>query len=184
MRRLTIVLLLGGSLTGGCAYGVRGGPEVQAYSGGPVVTHAAVTGFAGFGMTSRDGRNEGIGFAATTALGGDARQGGSALSLLGGMEWFRVPERAGRLGYRVGLDTGGRWRGPDLSTSELLVQLRGGPIFRLVDRETSAAPLLTLGIEATLGAAITSLTPDTDESSVVAGVSVTVGAMRIGPFHL
>lgn len=183
MRRLTIVLL-GASLTGGCAYGVRGGPEVQVYSGGPVVTHAAVTGFAGFGMTSRDGRNEGIGFAATTALGGDARQGGAAFSLLGGMEWFRVPEHAGRLGYRFGLDTGGRWRGPELSTSELLIQLRGGPLFRLVDRRTSEAPLLTLGVEATLGAAITSLTPDTEESSVVAGVSVTVGAMHIGPFHL
>ncbi len=100
------------------------------------------------------------------------------------MEWFRVPERAGRWGYRVGTDTGGRWRGPGMSTSELLVQLRGGPLFRLVDRESSQAPLITLGVEATLGAAFTSLTPDTGEPSVVAGVSVTVGAMHIGPFHL
>lgn len=184
MRRHTLLLLVGAAHAGGCAYGVRGGPEVQAYSGGPVVTHATVTGFAGFGMTSRDGRNEGIGFAATTALGGDAGQGGAALSLLGGMEWFRVPERAGRWGYRVGLDTGGRWRGPELSTSELLVQLRGGPLFRLVDRASSEAPLITLGVEATLGAALSSPTPDTEEASVVAGVSVTVGAMRIAPFHL
>lgn len=180
----TIVLLVVAALASGCAYGVRGGPEVQAYSGGPLVTHAAVTGFAGFGMTSRDGRNEGIGFAATTALGGDARQGGAAFSLLGGMEWFRVPDRAGRWGYRVGIDTGGCWRGPGLSTSELLVQLRGGPLFRLVDRESSQAPLITLGIEATLGAALSSPTPDTEEASVVAGVNVTVGAMHIGPFHL
>jgi len=184
MRRPVIALLVGAALTGGCAYGVRGGPEVQAYTGGPVVTHAAVTGFAGFGMTSRDGRNESIAFAATTALGGDARQGGAALSLLGGMEWFRVPEREGRWGYRVGIDTGGRWRGPELSTSELLVQLRGGPLFRLVDREASQAALITLGIEATLGAALSSPTPDTEEASVVAGLSVTVGAMRIAPFHL
>lgn len=184
MRRPILLLLVGAAHAGGCAYGVRGGPEVQAYTGGPVVTHAAVTGFAGFGMTSRDGRNESIGFAATTALGGDAGQGGAALSLLGGMEWFRVPEREGRWGYRVGIDTGGRWRGPELSTTELLVQLRGGPLFRLVDRASSEAPLITLGVEATLGAALSSPTPDTEEASVVAGLSVTVGAMCIAPFHL
>lgn len=149
-----------------------------------MVTHAAVTGFSGFGMTSRDGRNEGIGLAATTALGGDARQGGAALSLLGGMEWFRLPEHAGRWGYRVAFDAGGRWRGPGLSTSELLLQLRGGPLFRLVDREASQAPLITLGVEATLCAAVTSFTPGAEEPSLVAGASVTVGAMHIGPFHL
>lgn len=179
-----MLLLLGAAPVGGCAYGVRGGPEVLAHSGGPVVTHAAVTASSGFGMTSREGRNESVGFAATTALGGDARQGGAALSLLGGVEWFRVPERSGRWGFRVGIDTGGRWRGTGLSTSELLVQVRGGPLFRLVDREAHEVPLLTLGIEATLGAAATSLEPGGEEPSVVAGVGVTVGAMRIGPFHL
>ncbi|MDB4928469.1 MAG: hypothetical protein JWM10_953 [Myxococcaceae bacterium] len=179
----TVALL--GALLGGCTYGGRGGPETLVYSGGPVLTQAAVTGFAGFGSTSRAGRNQGLAESATLAVGGDARNGGAAVSVLGGLEWFDVPERdGGRWGYRAGVEGGGRWRGPALATSELVVQVRGAAVCRLVDRDSSRAPLLTLGLEATLGMAATLDASDPGGTSFVGGLAVTVGATSIGPFHL
>jgi hypothetical protein len=64
-----------------------------------------------------------------------------------------------------------------------VVQLRGGPVFRLVDRASSSGPLITLGLEATLGLAATLAASDRDGTSFVGGLGVTVGATSIGPFH-
>jgi hypothetical protein len=183
MRSLVTIGALGVSL-GGCTYGVRGGAETLAYSRGPVITQAVVTGFAGFGSTSRDGRNDGIVESVTLGVGGDARDGGAAVSLLGGMEWFSVREDHGRWGFRAGVDVGGRWRGRDLATSELAVQFRGGPLFRLLDRDSSRRLLLTLGLDATFGMASTLDESDPEGTSLVGGLAVTVGATSIGPFHL
>ena len=63
------------------------------------------------------------------------------------------------------------------------MQVRGGPLFRFVERQGSGDLLVTLGVEATLGAAVDGLTTSASQTSVVGGVSVTVGAMSIGPFH-
>lgn len=183
MRAAANVALLG-ALLGGCTYGVRGGPEVLAYTSRPVITQATVTGFAGFGSTSRAGVDEGIVMTTTLGLGGEARQGGAALTLLAGLEWFRVPDHdRGRWGYRVGIDGGGRARGADLATAEVVVQLRGGPVYRLLDRDGSGRPLITLGLEATLGTAATFDASDPDGIAFVGGLAVTVGATSIGPFH-
>ena len=51
-------------------------------------------------------------------------------------------------------------------------------------RESMGDLLLTLGIEATLGMAATLADPPAAAPSFVGGVAVTVGAMRVGPFHL
>ena len=85
-------MAVGAALSGGCAYGVRGGPEAQAYSGGPVV--------------------------------------------------------------------------------------------RFADRNGTQRALFALGIEATRGAAFASPMPGAEQASAIAGVSITVGAMRIGHIHL
>lgn len=165
---------------------MRGGPEVLAYSGGPVITQATVTGVAGFGSTERYERNRGLVETLTVGAGGDARNGGAAVSLLGGLEWFDVPETTRRRwGYRVGLDAGWRWRGPELSVGELLAQVRGGPVLRLRPREYTSDLLLTLGLEATLGmAGVIDDAPGNETVSFVGGLAVTVGATRVAPFHL
>lgn len=180
------VCALGAWLLGGCVYAVRGGPETLVYSGGPVITQATVTGSFGFGSTSRDGHNTAITETITVGLGGDARNGGFTGSVLGGLEWFSVSENAPRRwGYRLNLDGGWRWRDPGAPVGEVVAQLRGGPVFRFVDRRTTGDPLLTLGVEATFGMAATldDLTA-ANPVSVVGGLAITLSAMRIQPFHL
>jgi hypothetical protein len=44
--------------------------------------------------------------------------------------------------------------------------------------------LFAPGIEATRGAAFASPMPGTEQASVIAGVRITVGALRIGHTHL
>ncbi len=177
-----VICALGAWLFGGCVYGVRGGAETLVYTGGPVVTQATVTGVGGFGSTSRDGHNSAIVETLTLGVGGDARQGGYAVSAAGGLEWFSLSENASRRwGYRLGLDAGYRWRNPGVPVGEILAVVRGGPVFRLRDRHANEA-LLTLGIEATLGVAASPA--DENSASIVGGLAITLGATSIHFFHL
>lgn len=166
---------------GGCVLGVRGGPEVQAYSRGPVLTQATVTGVAGTGGVGSDDDDRAFSHTLTVSAGGDARRGGPTVSVLGGLEWFHSPVvQSRRYGHRLGLDVGVRWRGTDASVGEVVAQFRGGPVFRFGERGERGridGSVLTLGIEATLGMAKPfEGTPDR-QVSFVGGVVVSFGVL-------
>lgn len=170
----------------GCVTGLRGGPRVGVYDTGAVLTETAVTGSIGFGSRHADGDAEvsdGLLTAHTLRVGGDARRGGASLSYQLGLEWFRVPETSGRVGWRAGADVGFGGRDVDLRHADMLAELRAGALLRLADRRSLPGQLWVLGVEATLGGAI-DLARTAPQSAITGGVVVTVGFMNVNRFHL
>lgn len=166
----------------GCAWGLRAGPEVLAYTNGPVLVQGGVTGVLGFGSTHRDGTvSDGIVTTVNLSAGGDVRGGGGALSGAFGLAWFSLPE-VRRLGWFAGFEVGGRGRGEGSFGPELLVGLRGGPHLRLLSRDAAGGRLVTLGFDLTAQGAL----PDGEgrHGAFVAGLAVTVGFMNVRYFHL
>lgn len=184
-RRLFAAALVTLAALPGCAWGVRGGPEVVASAGGSALVQATITGVAGFGSTSRwQPRNvsDGIVFTGTLSAGGDARLGGGTLSGAGGMAWFNIPEE-GRWGWTVGFEGGGRARGQGPAGGEVIFGLRGGPLFRLLSRADGGGRLVTLGLDLTFGAAMPA--DDTrDEGGLTVGLALTLGLWDVNVFHL
>lgn len=172
------------TLTSGCVYGARGGVESLAYSQGSVLTHATATGLVGLGSTSRAGMNQAFVETLTLGVGGDLLRGGGALTGLAGLEYFSIPERGSPQGFRFAIEAGARARWPDRARGELLGQLRGGPVFRVVERRGYGEALFSLGIEAIVGFAVSIDRVEPDPASFVGGVAITFSGLRIRPFHL
>lgn len=167
----------------GCSWGLRGGSEVLASSSGDVLVQATATGYAGFGSSHND-VSDGIHETATVSVGADARGSGAAVTMAGGLEWFRVPDDDNRhWGYHIGAEGGARFRGENLHVLEVVATVRGGPLFRIGARNAYGVPLLTLGFDLLLNVAgVTSGAPENASGAV--GFALTIGFIKVRPFHL
>jgi len=168
-----------------CSYGARAGLRTAGMIGDgepPIVLEGAVTGHAGFGSTHRDGSaSDGFHETLTLALGPQS------LSLLGGAEYYRIPERREHpWGFRVGVDVGFRKLFGDAGGWDYVALLRGGPALRLNVREGAPSrPLLqTLEAALLLGAAFDIEHDPPTRMSVIVGLGVEIAFTDVGPFHL
>ncbi len=168
----------------GCVWGLRGGPEVIASSSGSALVQGTITGVVGLGSTSRwqpRTSSDGLLFTSTFSAGGDP-QLGATFSGAGGIGWFDVPEER-RVGWTAGVEAGGRWRARGPDGAQAIAGLRGGPLFRLLSRADGGGRLVTLGVDLTVGAALSADGPS-DEASFTAGVAVTLGMWDVNVFHM
>lgn len=121
---------------------------------------------------------------ATLASGVDLRDATPSLGFGGGLEWFSVPEdEGGRVGYHVALEAALRGRDARLRPLEVLDPVRGGVVLRVNDRRRGGRSLWLLHIDLTAGAAA-GINAPSDRVDFVGGLSVTLGVMDVGRFHL
>lgn len=186
MRILTAVAAVGLGSAGltGCAWGLRGSVDAQMLSSNRAVVLGTTTAVVGFATTHGlrwRSRSSGLLATASLATGADT-SGDPVVAGFGGLEWFGVPEHENaRWGYHFGVEYGLRGGGYALRELDFIVQTRGGPMFRLRDRE-APEPLLTFGIDATLGMSVG--LGDERGLGHSGGVALTVGFLRVGRFHL
>lgn len=168
----------------GCAWGLRGSVDAQMLSSNRAVVVGTATAVVGFGTTHGlrwRSRSSGLLATASLATGADTA-GDPVVAALVGMEWFGVPEHEGaRWGYHFGVESGLRGGGYALRELDFLVQTRGGPMFRLRDRE-AREPLMTFGVDATLGMSVA--LGDDRGLGHSGGIALTIGVLRVGRFHL
>jgi hypothetical protein len=185
MRVLPLALVL----FAGCSYGLRGGVtsmgglserEVAARvtrGAAVAVTEGVLQGYAGFGSTDRRGEvSDAIHMTLSLGVGSEAVRGEVTLSLLGGLEYLRVWEQDTPWGFRAGLSSGFRVLGDD---THLVAELSGGPVLRLFDREISGEPLQLISLSA-----VGQLFVSDAETAFMGGLTLTLGAVQVGYFHL
>lgn len=169
------------TLLTGCAWGLRGGPEVGLRHDGAALTQARVTASAGLGATSGgdDGVSDGFLVDATLRAGYESPRD-AALSGTLGLSWFHVPERA-RWGWGVGTEWG--LGGAVGAPVDVVAVLRGGPTFRVASRRFAWGRLLLLQVEAFAALSLPAAR-DAPDAAGRFGVALTVGVLDVHRFHL